>query len=81
MIDWTLSSSTASHKVKKKKKKKKKQPSWLAQLHRAGSRGGGKTYKKRSQNLGASLPFSSFGSACPYSLRMYFPLLANKIEL
>ena len=27
--------------------------------------------------LGASLLFTSFGSACPHALRMYFPLLSK----
>ena len=37
-----------------------------------------KTYKKRSQNWArASLLFTSFGSAFPHILRMYFPLLSK----
>ena len=47
-------------------------------LQRAGPGGGGKTYKKRSQNWAkASLLFTSFGSAFPHALRTYFPLLSK----
>ena len=36
-----------------------------------------KTYKKRSQNWTWGPLFTSFGSAYPHALRMYFPLLSK----
>jgi len=51
-----------------------------ANLHRTGS-GGGEEPKLSRVKGGASLLFVSFGSACPHTSRMYFPLLVNKTEL
>ena len=52
-----------------------KQHSWLAQLHKAGPWGEGKTYKKRSQRVGALSSLRVFGSACPCTSKMYFPAI------
>ena len=60
-------------------------PGWR-NLYRAGP-GGGERETEKTKNetikrgakieVGASLLFLSFGSACPYASRMYFPLLSK----
>ena len=48
-------------------------PSWLAQLHRAGSAGRKQMNKWRKPRIEAS----PLGSAHPHALKMYYPLLAE----